>query len=294
MLTPPRPGNRVDFNSHRVCRYIRNVQTLSFHSIQFMKRILLAVVLFLASVIANAQADGAREETLLLDRVVAVVNDEVVTELDLASEYKVAVRQLNAQGTPLPERAALERQVLERMVTSRILVQNARRTGIRVTDAPLNKAIDRMAEENNMSRERFREAMEAEGLDISRFRESIRTQIMIARLKEREVDNKVTITEAEIDSFLRNQAASSSKDDQYSVAHILILVPEGASPDEIRSNREVAEDALRQLTRGADFRQVAASISDAGDALQGGALGWRTADQLPESEWAALARQLLQ
>lgn len=133
-----------------------------------------------------------------------------------------------------------------------------------------------------MSRERFREAMEAEGLDVSRFRERIRMQIMIARLKEREVDNKVTITEAEIDSYLRNQDASSSKDDQYSVAHILILVPEGASPDEIRSNREVAEDALRQLKSGADFRQVAASVSDADDALQGGNLGWRTAEQLPE------------
>jgi len=247
-----------------------------------MKRIFFAVVLFLASAAANAQEDGAREETLLLDRIVAVVNDEVVTELELANEVNVAVRQLNAQGTPLPERAALERQVLERMVTSRILVQNARRTGIRVTDGRLNKAIDRMAEENNMSRERFREAMEAEGLDISRFRERIRMQIMIARLKEREVDNKVTITEAEIDSYLRNQAASSSKDDQYSVAHILILVPEGASPDEIRSNREIAEDALRQLKSGADFRQIAASVSDADDALQGGNLGWRTAEQLPE------------
>jgi len=247
-----------------------------------MKRIFFAVVLFLASIAANAQEDGAREETLLLDRIVVVINDEVVTELELANEVNVAVRQLNAQGTPLPERAALERQVLERMVTSRILVQNARRTGIRVTDGRLNKAIDRMAEENNMSRERFREAMEAEGLDISRFRERIRMQIMIARLKEREVDNKVTITEAEIDSYLRNQAASSSKDDQYSVAHILILVPEGASPDEIRSNREIAEDALRQLKSGADFRQVAASVSDADDALQGGNLGWRTAEQLPE------------
>jgi len=247
-----------------------------------MKRILFAVVLSLASAAANAQEDGAREETLLLDRIVVVVNDEVITELELANEVNVAVRQLNAQGTPLPERAALERQVLERMVTSRILMQNARRTGIRVTDGQLNKAIDRMAEENNMSRERFREAMEAEGLDVSRFRERIRMQIMIARLKEREVDNKVTITEAEIDSYLRNQAASSSKDDQYSVAHILILVPEGASPDEIRSNREVAEDALRQLKSGADFRQVAASVSDADDALQGGNLGWRAAEQLPE------------
>jgi peptidyl-prolyl cis-trans isomerase SurA len=247
-----------------------------------MKRTLFVIVLILINVAAGAQEDGANRKALLLDRVVAVVNDEVVTAHELANEVAVAVRQLNAQGTPLPQRAALERQVLERMITSRILVQNARRTGIRVSDGQLNKAVERMAEENNMSREQLSDAMEAEGINVSRFREKIRTEIMIARLKEREVDNRITITEAEIDSFLRSQEASGSKDDQYSVAHILILVPEGASPDEIRSNRDVAEDALRQLKSGADFRQVAASVSDADDALQGGALGWRAADQLPE------------
>lgn len=247
-----------------------------------MKRTLFVIVLILINVAAGAQEDGANRKALLLDRVVAVVNDEVVTAHELANEVAVAVRQLNAQGTPLPQRAALERQVLERMITSRILVQNARRTGIRVSDGQLNKAVERMAEENNMSREQLSDAMEAEGVNVSRFREKIRTEIMIARLKEREVDNRITITEAEIDSFLRSQEASGSKDDQYSAAHILILVPEGASPDEIRSNRDVAEDALRQLKSGADFRQVAASVSDADDALQGGALGWRAADQLPE------------
>jgi len=240
------------------------------------------MVLVLASVAADAQDDGAKQTTVLLDRVVAVVNDEVVTQLELAAEVELAVRQLNIQGTPLPERAVLERQVLERMITSRILVQNARRTGIRVNDSQLNKAIDGMAAENKMSREQFREAMEAEGIDISLFRDRIRMEIMITRLKEREVDNKVTITEAEIDSYLRQEASRGSKDDEYNVAHILILVPEGASPDEIRIDRDIAEDALRQLRNGADFGQVAASVSDAEDALQGGALGWRTASQLPE------------
>jgi peptidyl-prolyl cis-trans isomerase SurA len=247
-----------------------------------MKRTLFVIVLILINVAAGAQEDGANRNALLLDRVVAVVNDEVVTAYELANEVTMAVRQLNAQGTPLPQRAALERQVLERMITTRILVQNAKRTGIRVSDGQLNKAVEQMAAENNMSREQLSDAMEAEGMNVARFREKIRTEIMIARLKEREVDNRITITEAEIDSFLRNQEASGNKDDQYSVAHILILVPEGASPDEIRSNRDVAEDALRQLKSGADFRQVAASVSDADDALQGGALGWRAADQLPE------------
>ena len=247
-----------------------------------MKRIFLAAGLLLAYVAAGAQEEDANRTTLLLDRVVAVINDEVVTQLELADEVELAVRQLNLQGTPLPERAVLERQVLDRMITSRILVQSARRTGIRVSDGQLNTAIDRMAAENELSREQFREAMEEQGIRVSRFRERIRMEIMIARLREREVNNKVTITDAEIDSYLRSQAKRTGKDDQYNVAHILILVPEGASPDEIRKDRDVAEDALRQLKSGADFGQVAASVSDADDALEGGSLGWRTSAQLPE------------
>lgn len=252
-----------------------------------MKRIFLVLILALAHLAANAQevgdsrSDDARN-TVLLDRVVAVVNDEVITQIELADEVGLAVRQLNLQGTPLPARVTLERQVLARMITQRILLQNAKRTGIRVTDGELNKAMERMAAENKMSKEQFRDAMETQGISVSRFRERIRSEIMIARLKEREVDNKVTITEAEIDSYLRNQVSRTGKDDQYNVAHILILVPEGASPDEIRKNRDIAEDALRQLRNGADFGQIAASISDAADALEGGALGWRSAAQLPE------------
>lgn len=133
-----------------------------------------------------------------------------------------------------------------------------------------------------MSREQFLAAMETQAIDVSLFRERIRMEILIARLKEREVDNKVTITEAEIDSYLRQEAARGGTDDEYNVAHILILVPEGASPDEIQVDREIAEEALRKLKTGADFGQIAASVSDASDALEGGALGWRAAAQLPE------------
>ena len=255
-----------------------------------MKRILLTVVLVLASAVGNAQEAGERRSDALLDRVVAVVNNEVITRLELTDEVELAVRQLNIQGTPLPDRAVLERQVLERMITSRILVQNARRTGIRVSDGQLNQAIDGMAAENKLSREQFREAMEAEGMDIVQFRERIRAEIMVARLKEREVDNKVTITDAEIDSYLRQEAARGSTDDEFNVAHILVLVPEGASPDEIQTDRDIAENALRQIKNGSDFGQVAASVSDAADALQGGALGWRRASQLPELFVDAVAR----
>jgi peptidyl-prolyl cis-trans isomerase SurA len=251
-----------------------------------MKRSWFFAVLMMAVAGASAQVnnDGAGSSDILLDRVVALVNDSVITRLELDAEVRFAVVQLGRQGTPLPERSTLERQVLERMITSRILEQEARQTGIRVSDGQLNMALERMAAENNLTRDQFRDAMESDGISYSRFRERIRGEIEIARLKEREVDNKVNISEAEIDSYIRNEEARGvkDKDEEYSVAHILVLVPEGASADQIGAKREAADKALATLKAGADFRQVAAGVSDAADALEGGMLGWRTASRLPE------------
>ncbi len=243
-----------------------------------------ALMMCVAGASAQVNEDGAGSTDVLLDRVVALVNDSVITQLELDAEVRFTVVQLGRQGTPLPERSTLERQVLERMITSRILEQEARQTGIRVSDGQLNQALERMATENKMTRDQFRAAMESEGLSYSSFRERIRAEIEIARLKEREVDNKVNISEAEIDSYIRNEKARGvkDKDEEYSVAHILVLVPEGASADEIRAKREVVDKAIASLKDGADFRQVAAGVSDAADALEGGMLGWRTASRLPE------------
>ncbi|MGH8678105.1 MAG: peptidylprolyl isomerase, partial [Burkholderiales bacterium] len=245
-----------------------------------MKHIFLVMFLFVLA--PSAQAQEARANRQPLDRVVAVVNSEVVTRLDLEEQIKVATQQLKRQGTPLPPEDALQRQLLERMINSRILVQTAKETGIRVDDTQLQRAIERIAEENKLSLEQFRQAMEHDDIDFGRFREDIRNEILITRLKEREVDGKIVITEAEIDNYLRNQSAQGSKDDEYSLAHILILVPEGASPEQIQSKRAIAERTLGQIKGGADFRQVSASVSDAQNALDGGLLGWRTASRLPE------------
>lgn len=249
-----------------------------------MKRIWLFAFLLMSVAGASAQVDSAGSKDIPLDRVVALVNDSVITRLELDAEVRIAIIQLGRQGTPLPEQSTLERQVLERMITSLILEQEARQTGIRVSDGQLNQALERMAAENNMTQDQFRDAMETDGISYTRFRERIRGEIEIARLKEREVDNKINISEAEIDNYIRNEKArgAKDKDEEYSVAHILVLVPEGASADEIRAKREVADKAIARLKDGADFGQVAAGVSDAADALEGGMLGWRTASRLPE------------
>lgn len=245
-------------------------------------RISVLILAFFLAPPVMAQENGRNDRATLLDRVVAVVNAEVVTQLDLDEQVKVAVQQLRRQGTPLPAAEVLERQLLERLITARVLAQAARETGVRVDDNQLQRALERIAQENGMTPEAFRKALESDGVNFNRFREELRNEIMIARLKEREVDSKILITEAEIDNYLRTQQTQGGKDDEYSLGHILILVPEQATPEQIQARREVAEKALRDLQGGADFRQVSSGVSDAENALEGGPLGWRPASRLPQ------------
>jgi len=239
------------------------------------------LILFFA-VLVTAPVGAAPGEPALLDRVVAVVNNEVVTRLDLDEQVKVALQQLRRQGTPLPAQDVLERQLLERLVTARVLVQTARETGLRVDDAQLQRSLERIAQENNLTPDAFRKALEIDGVNFNRFRDELRNEILIARLKEREVDSKILITDAEIDNYLKNQQNLGGKDDEYSLVHILLLVPEQASPEQIQAKRTAAEKALAQLKGGADFRQVSAGVSDAPNALEGGPLGWRSVSRLPQ------------
>jgi len=242
-----------------------------------------AVLIACIAVPAGAAQDGSKKnDAIALDRVVAVVNSEVITRLDLDEQVKVALQQLRRQGTPLPGREVLERQLLDRLVTSKVLAQSAKETGLRIDDTQLQRAIERIAQENKTSPEQFRKTMESQGIDFNRFREELRNEILIARLKEREVDSKILITDAEIDNYLKNEQSQTGKDEEYSLAHILIMVPEQASPEQIKAKRTIAEKALEQIKGGADFRQVSAGVSDAQNALDGGLLGWRTASRLPQ------------
>jgi peptidyl-prolyl cis-trans isomerase SurA len=151
-----------------------------------------------------------------------------------------------------------------------------------VDDTQLQRSLEHIAQENKLTPEAFRKALETDGVNFNHFREELRNEILITRLKEREVDSKILITDAEIDNYLKNQQTLGGKDDEYSLAHILLLVPEQASPEQIQAKRAAAEKALAQLKGGADFRQVSAGVSDAQNALEGGPLGWRPASRLPQ------------
>jgi peptidyl-prolyl cis-trans isomerase SurA len=175
----------------------------------------------------------------------------------------------------------LERQMLERLILDRAQAQLARDTGIRVEELQLDRAVQRIAQSNNMTLLDFRAALERDGLPYETFRKEVREQIALTRLREREVDDKIQVSDSEIDLFLEATKATSSERTEYNLAHVLIRVPEQASPERIEAARVRAEQ-VRAEAAGGDFAKLAASYSDAPDALRGGALGWRQHDRLPE------------
>ncbi len=215
-----------------------------------------------------------------VDRIVAVVGDEVITLNELKGRLTSVVAQLKKQGTPLPSWDVLERQMLERLIIDRAQLQLARESGIRIDDGQLDGAMNRIAAGNRMTLAQFRQALEKDGITYARFREEIRDEIAVTRLREREVDSKILISDSEIDNYLANQETAGVAE-QVQIAHILLRAPESASPEQLQKLRARAEQALARARAGENFAQLAASFSDAPDALQGGDLGVRPLDRLP-------------
>lgn len=226
---------------------------------------------------------GRSEETdaVPLNRIVALVNREIVTRLELEDRIGVAVDQLRRQGVALPPRNILEKQVLEAILLQRIQLGYAKENGIRIDETQLDRAVARIAEDNKLTVEQFRNALTRDGIRFDRFREDIRKEIILSRLREREVANKVVVSEGEIDEYLARRAESGANT-EWLVSHILVRVDEKtADAAALRKQKEKADKALAALDAGEDFARVAASYSEAGDALQGGDLGWRNTDRMP-------------
>lgn len=249
-----------------------------------MPRLLTACVMLglaLSLSAPDARAQQARPRNIVtIDRIVAVVNEEVITERELAARIDFALRQLRQQNTQPPPREVLQKQVLERLVNDRVQMQHAREIGMRVNDSELDRALVRIAEQNKLTLPQLREVLARDNVPFEKFREDIRSEITISRLREREVAQKIVVTDSEIDNFIQGQQSQTGRD-EFNVSHILITVPENASPEQLQTRRERAEQALAQVRGGADFRQVAAAFSDGPEAMQGGQIGWREAERLP-------------
>ena len=246
----------------------------------FNGTLLLAAIL--AGISGAVLAQTPRSRIALVDRIVAVVNSEVITQNELRQQIEASLDELRRRGTPIPAREALEKQVLERIVTERVQLQFAKETSTRVDELELDRTVTRIAEANKFSLAEFRSRLESDGISFSRFREDLRKEILIARIREREVDSKINIADSEIENFLLEQKEATESLGEVHLGHILVRVPEQASPDQLERSRARAQEILARLGQGDNFAQLAATYSDAPEGLQGGDMGWRSHDRLPE------------
>lgn len=222
------------------------------------------------------------DELIPLDRVVAIVGDGVITELELNKETSLTRQNIVNSGSAVPDLIYLRQQVLERMITRKVLTNLADRTGIRVSDAEVRRALQRLAKEQNLSVDDYMTAIDAKGLSVNALRENIVLEAKILKLRRRDVEAKLIVNDSEIKSYLEKRESETSDQNESLIAHILITIPENVTSDDLKRAQDKVAEAILKIDEGLDFRRVAAELSEATDALEGGVMGWRDASNLPE------------
>lgn len=216
-----------------------------------------------------------------MDRIVAVVNNEVLLESELVDMEQTVRQQLRQRNAAMPPSDVLRKQVMERLILQRVQLQKADSIGIRVGDDALNAALKQIAENNKITLREFRDVLEKDGYDFADFRDSIREEMIISRLRKSQVEDRVVVSDREIDTYLTTQAIQGGSETSYHLLHMLINVPEAASPEQVQIAQAKLDNILALLNAGGDFSEVAAGYSDGQNALEGGDLGWRKKGELP-------------
>ncbi|MFA0810900.1 peptidylprolyl isomerase [Microbulbifer epialgicus] len=216
-----------------------------------------------------------------LDRVVAVVDEDVVMASELAQRMNTIASQIQAQQVQAPPIDILRRQVLEQLIIERLQLQMASRAGVTISESELDQAIARVQQNASVSPEEFRQRLLADGMTMKSFRQQIRQELMIRRVEQGSVNRRIQITDQDIDNFLRSKEGEFWKSPQYELGHILIPISSSAPASEVTQAREKAEELARQAQNGADFRRLAIANSAGQNALAGGDLGWRKTVELP-------------
>ncbi len=237
--------------------------------------------IYIAGLLIPLTLTGTVNAGVPLDRIVAIVNEDVIMQSELHNKLRTLINQLTEQKAQLPPRDILEQQVLEQLILNKLQLQFAANTGIMVDDESLYRAISNIASENKLNLSQFREILERDGYSYEAFREDIRNEIIISRLRQRQVDNRVTVTDREIDYHLANEEVQGGTETEYRLSHILVATPDEATQEEIDQAKLVAEKILEDLANGEDFAMLARTISDGQQALDGGDLGWRKAGDIP-------------
>ena len=244
-------------------------------------RKIIQFLLLIASVLVCITVTTQAAEVVKIDRIVAIVDQTVVTEQELESRIRTVTAQLQKQGTELPPENILRKQILERLISDTLQLQYAAQSGLKVDDSQLDKTIERIAEQNQLTLTEFADALVKDGVSMGKFRADIRNEITIARLREREVDSRINVSESEIDNFLTTQASSNENQDEYEIAHILIRTPEEGATEDVQKAKAKVDEVIKALQAGTNFSKVSASFSDAPNALEGGSLGWKSSTQMP-------------
>lgn len=216
-----------------------------------------------------------------LDRITAVVNDEVILESELMEMQQTVRQQLRQRDAAIPPGEVLNKQVLERLIMQRLQLQRAEQVGVRVGDDALNAALKQIANNNNMNLRQFRDVLEDDGYNFSNFRDTIREEMIITRLRKSQVEDRVVVSEREVDNFLTTQTIQEGGEVEYQLQHILVSMPEAASPEQVQEAEQQLEKVQTLLDEGGEFSEVAAGYSDGQNALEGGELGWRKHGELP-------------
>ncbi len=240
------------------------------------------LALLIAAAVPAAQAQTRSAPVRTGDYIVAVVNQELVTASELQSRINRVREDAARQRASLPPDEQLRREVLDVLIDERVQLTHARDSGTRIDDAELDRAVNNVAVQNQITMAQLRERLRREGIEYARFRNNVRDQLLTERVREREVQSRIRVTDAEIDAFLEQRRAAASANAEYNIAQILVTVPEGAGAEEIARRRERAESAKKRVAAGEAFETVAREISEDPNRAAGGVLGMRSADRLPD------------
>ncbi len=230
----------------------------------------------------------SQAEIQFLDRVVAIVDGDIILQSELKRRSAVIQQQLQERKTPLPDAEVFRQQVLDKLIIDRIQLKLAADSGIKVSDDELNRTLDRIADSNQLTLAQFKQQLEAEGQNYLEVREQIRSEMLISQVQNRRVNQRIHISDQEVQNFLASEQGRKSAEAQLHLGHIMIPVPSGASPEQLTQAKQQADQVHQQLIAGADFGTTAIAVSKSPEALKGGDIGWRKPSELPEAAAAAV------
>ena len=217
-----------------------------------------------------------------IDRIAAIVEEGVILESELNEKVHSFTARLKANNTPMPPSDVIRRQLLERIIQTKLQLQLAKRLGIQVDDETLQQSLAEIAQQNNLSMQEFKETLKQDNIPYEKFVDEVRSEITLNRLRHSQVVSRIKVSDREITDYLKTQGKHAEEQNaQYHLAHILISTAENSSPTQLQQARERAQETFQDLNNGANFKQTAMSISDGPQALSGGDLGWRKLSQIP-------------